>query len=83
MNSRLCSPAWMISRAIAFASATSLPTLRPSHVSAHCADVVRRGSIAYMRAPLWIAFSTWWKKIGCASRALEPQSRITSVSCTS
>ena len=83
MNSRLCSPAWMISRAIPFASATSLPTLRPSHASAHCAVVVRRGSMANMRAPLWIAFNTWWKKIGCASRALEPQSRITSVSRTS
>ena len=73
----------MISRAMPFASATSLPTLSPSHVSAHCALVVRRGSTAYMRAPAWIAFSTWWKKIGCASRAFDPQSRITSVSCTS
>ena len=73
----------MISRAIPFESATSLPTLSPSQVSAHSADVVRRGSITYRRAPLWIALRTWWKKIGWASRALEPQSRITSVSCTS
>ena len=28
-------------------------------------------------APLWTALSTWWKKIGCVSRALEPQSTIT------
>ena len=73
----------MISRAMPLASAMSLPTLSPSHVSAHWALEVRRGSTAYMRAPAWMAFSTWWKKIGCASRAFEPQSRITSVSCTS
>src|SRR5436190_2545656 len=28
-------------------------------------------------------FSTWWKKMGCASRALEPQRMITSVSSAS
>jgi hypothetical protein len=27
--------------------------------------------------------STWWKKIGCASRAFEPHRRTTSVSSTS
>jgi hypothetical protein len=79
-DSRLCSPAWMISRAMPLASATSLPTLRPSHASAHCADDVRRGSTAYILAPLWIALRTWWKKIGWASRAFDPHSRITSVS---
>ena len=42
----------MISRAIPFDSAMSLPTLSPSQVSAHSADVVRRGSITYSRAPL-------------------------------
>ena len=83
MNSRLCRPACTISRAIALARAMSLPTLSPSHVSAHCAEVVRRGSTAYICAPAWIALSMWWKKIGWASRALEPHSRITSVSCTS
>ena len=35
----------MISRAIVFESATSLPTLSPIQTSAHCADAVRRGSI--------------------------------------
>ena len=68
---------------MALARAMSLPTLSPSQVSAHCADVVRRGSMAYMCAPAWIALSMWWKKMGCASRAFDPHSRITSVSCTS
>jgi hypothetical protein len=40
-------PAAMISRPMAFASAMSLPTSRPSHRSAHSAESVRRGSIAY------------------------------------
>ena len=35
----------MISRAIAFESAMSLPTFSPSQTSAHWADAVRRGSI--------------------------------------
>jgi hypothetical protein len=48
------------------------PTSMPSHASAHCAEVVRRGSTAYSRAPFRTPFSTWWKKIGCASRAFEP-----------
>ncbi len=73
----------MISRAIAFARPTSLPTFSPSQASAHCALVVRRGSTANIWAPPWIAFRMWWKKIGWASRALDPQSRITSVSSIS
>ena len=64
MNSVLCSPAWMISRAMPFARATSEPTLSPSHVSAHLADVVRRGSTANILAPEWMASRMWWKKIG-------------------
>jgi hypothetical protein len=28
-------------------------------------------------------FSRWWKKIGCVSRAFEPQRRIRSVSSAS
>ena len=46
------SPASMISRPMAFASEMSEPTSMPSHASAHCADVVRRGSTAYSRAPV-------------------------------
>ena len=52
MNSMFARPAWMISRPIAFASAMSLPTSRPSQTSAHSAELVRRGSTAYSRAPL-------------------------------
>ena len=68
----------MISRADAFASAMSVPTSSPSHRSAHCADAVRRGSTTTSFAPRCTAFSRWWKKIGCASRAFEPQSTIRS-----
>jgi hypothetical protein len=32
---------------------------------------------------LWIALSTWWKKIGCVSRAFDPHSTIKSASSTS
>ena len=42
----------MISRAIALASAMSLPTSMPSQTSAHSAELVRRGSTAIKRAPL-------------------------------
>ena len=42
----------MISRAMAFESAMSEPTSSPSQRSAHCADVVRRGSTTNRRAPL-------------------------------
>ena len=73
----------MISRPIALASAMSEPTSRPSHTSAHCADGVRRGSTTISRAPLRTPFSTWWKKIGCVSRAFEPQSTMRSVSSIS
>src|SRR5688572_8870089 len=83
MKSRSSRPAAMISRAIAFARAMSDPTSSPSQLSAHSADEVRRGSIAYRRAPLWTALRTWWKKIGCVSRALLPQRTIRSVSSAS
>ena len=73
----------MISRAMALASAMSLPTSRPSQPSAHSADEVRRGSTAYSRAPLRTPLSRWWKKIGCVSRALLPHRTIRSVSSTS
>ena len=73
----------MISRATALASAMSVPTSRPSQRSAHCAVEVRRGSTTNSFAPRWTAFSTWWKKIGWASRAFEPQRTTTSVSSTS
>jgi len=59
------------------------PTSRPAQVSAHSTELVRRGSIAKSRAPAWTPFSRWWKKIGCVSRAFEPQSRMTSVSSIS
>jgi hypothetical protein len=46
-------------------------------------DVVRRGSMTKSRAPLCTPLSRWWKKIGCVSRAFDPQRRITSVSSIS
>ena len=73
----------MISRATAFASGMSVPTSMPSQRSPHRADGVNRGSTTISFAPLWIAFSTWWKKIGCASRAFEPHRTIRSASRTS
>ena len=73
----------MISRPTAFASAMSEPMSGPSQRSAHSDVVVRRGSTTTSRAPLRIPASTWWKKIGCVSRAFEPQSTISSVSSTS
>ena len=57
-NSVFTRPAWMISLAIAFASEMSEPTSMPSQASAHCADVVRRGSTTYIRAPRLIPRST-------------------------
>lgn len=83
MNAVLASPAWMISRPTAWASGMSVPTSRPSQRSAHSAVPVRRGSTANIRAPLRMPFSTCWKKIGCAKRALEPHITIRSVSSTS
>ncbi len=73
----------MISRPTVLAMATSDPTSRPSHASANLAELVRRGSTAYIRAPLRSPFSRWWKKIGWASRAFDPQSRMTSASSIS
>src|SRR5215207_7522814 len=51
----------------------------PSHTSAHAAEVVRRGSTTYNRAPFWIPLRRWWNQIGCASRAFEPQRKTKSV----
>src|SRR6266576_3580198 len=73
----------MISRPTAFASAMSDPTSSPSQTSAHSAELVRRGSTAYSRAPFLTPRRRWWKKIGCVSRAFEPQSTIRSVSSAS
>src|SRR6266568_1529678 len=61
----------------------SLPTSMPSHVSAHSAELVRRGSTATNRAPLRTPRSRWWKKIGCVSRAFEPHRMTRSVSSVS
>jgi hypothetical protein len=83
MNVSLARPAWMISRATVLDSAMSVPTSRPSHASAHCAELVRRGSTTYRAAPRWTAFRRWWKKIGCDSRAFEPHRISRSVSSTS
>ncbi len=73
----------MISLAIALASEMSDPTSMPSQPSAHCADVVRRGSTTYIRVPRLIPRRTWWKKIGCASRAFEPHMMMRSASSAS
>ena len=73
----------MISWPTALASAMSVPTSMPSHTSANFDDDVRRGSTQNIRAPRSRPFIRWWKKIGWASRALEPHSRITSVSSIS
>ena len=83
MNSRCSSPAAMISRPIALASAMSEPTSRQAQSSAHCTELVRRGSTAKSRAPFRRPLSRWWKKIGCVSRAFDPQRRISSVSSVS
>ena len=55
----------------------------PSQTSAHSAELVRRGSTAYSRAPLRTPRRRWWKKIGCVSRALLPHRTIRSVSSAS
>jgi hypothetical protein len=73
----------MISRATVLASAMSVPTSSPAQTSAHFAEEVRRGSTAYSFAPLRMPFRTWWKKIGCVSRAFDPQRRMQFVSSTS
>ena len=65
-------PASMISRATALASAMSEPTSRPSHTSAHSRRGRARGSIDVRAAPRCARpCSTWWKKIGCVSRAFD------------
>ncbi len=73
----------MISRPIAFARAMSEPTSSPSQPSAHSALVVLRGSTTYSFAPRSTALRTWWKKMGCVSRALLPHRMMRSVSSTS
>ena len=71
------------SRATVLARAMSVPTSRPSQAPANRAEAVRRGSTTISSAPLRTPASTWWKKIGCVSRALLPHSTMTSVSSTS
>ena len=73
----------MISRPMALASAMSEPTSSAAQRSAHCTELVRRGSMANNRAPFRRPLSRWWKKIGCVSRAFEPHSRTRSVSSIS
>ncbi len=73
----------MISHAKVLESAMSDPTSMPSQTSAHAAEEVRLGSTANILAPLLMAFSTWWKKIGCASRAFDPHRTMRSVSSIS
>jgi hypothetical protein len=82
-NVVFASPKWMISRAIAWASGMSVPTSSCSCRCAQLAVLVRRGSTTNSFAPLWTAFSTCWKKIGCASRGLPPQITMTSASSIS
>ena len=79
MNASFVSPATTISRPIALASAMSDPTSIPSHRSAHCAEVVLRGSTTIRRAPFRTPLRMWWKKIGWVSRAFEPHSKMRSV----
>jgi hypothetical protein len=69
--------------ATAWASAMSVPTWSGSQPSAHAADEVRRGSTTWSLAPRRMALRTWWKKMGCVSRAFDPHRRMTSVSSTS
>ena len=73
----------MISRAMVLDRAMSVPTCRPSQRSANCAVDVRRGSTTNSLAPLRTPASTWWKKIGWASRAFDPHITMTSVSSIS
>jgi hypothetical protein len=83
MKSRLIKRLEIISRAIVFDKAMSVPTSRPAHTSAHFAELVRRGSIAYSFAPRLTPLSRWWKKIGWVSLAFDPQRRMQSVSSIS
>ena len=54
----------MISRATALASAMSLPDVDPQPLVGPLGGRGAPGSTTNIRAPWWIAFSTWWKKIG-------------------
>jgi hypothetical protein len=83
MNSRFSRPASRIAEPTAFANAMFAPTLTGSQPSAHSAVAVRRGSTTDSFAPRRSAFSTWWKKMGCVSRAFEPHRMRRSVSSTS
>ena len=74
----------MISRAIGVgqrdvgADVEAEPAVGPLRRRWSAADRPRRAA-----RRCWIAFSTWWKKIGCVSRAFDPHRRMTSVSSTS
>ena len=83
MNASFCRPSSRMTLATPLASEMSWPTSTESQPSAHSAVEVRRGSTTYSFAPRFTALSTWWKKMGCASRALLPHRMITSVSSTS
>jgi hypothetical protein len=82
-NASFTSPAAMISRPTALASAMSVPTSSGSHSSAHWAVDVRRGSTEYIRAPFFNPCNTWWKKIGCVLRAFDPHMMMRSASSAS
>ena len=73
MNAVSCRSLTMISRAIEFESAMSVPTSMPSHRSPHSADSVRRGSTTINDAPLWIPFRTWSKNRMRRTRVRSPQ----------
>src|SRR3954451_6627924 len=83
MNTRSCRSLAMISRAIVFESAMSVPTSIPSQRSANDADSVCRGSTTIKQVPFSIPGRTWWKKMGCAARAFDPHIRMRSVCSTS
>ena len=83
MKSLFSSPASIISRASPLARAMSLPTFIPSQTSANFAESVLHGSTAHIRAPFESPFNRWWKKIGWAALAFEPQRTIASASSTS
>jgi hypothetical protein len=81
---RFASPAWMISRAIACWRARCRcrprgPARRRRTSPTPCGG----DRCSTWRAPLSMPLHRWWKKMGCASRALEPHSTMTSVSSTS
>ena len=49
----------------------------------HVLKAVHNGAKLYVLDPRRTALSTWWKKMGCVSRALLPQRKMTSVSSAS